>query len=83
MSVSVPWVVVVVRAWLDPEGIRIRLLCNDSEGGLAERTTCTPHQAGLALEQWVELLRRDPRRADDAGVDGASVDSPGDHGRHP
>jgi hypothetical protein len=77
-----PWVVVVVRAWSDPDGTRIRLLCNDSDGGRAEQTTRSPNQAGLTVEQWLDPLRRDPRRADDAGVDGASLDSADDHGRH-
>lgn len=83
MSRSVPWVLVVVRAWLDPEGMRIRLLRSDSEGGQAEQTTRAPHQAGVVVEHWIEQLRRDPRRAEDAGVDDTSLDSPGDHGRNP
>lgn len=83
MSRTAPWVVVVVRAWLDPEGTRIRLLRNDSEGGRAERTTSTPQKAGVVVEQWIEELRRSPRRAEDAGVDDASLDSSGDHGRNP
>ena len=83
MPGSVPWVIVVVRAWLEPDGMRIRLLRNDSADGRAGRTTATPHQAGVAVEHWLEQLRRDSRRNPDAGGDGASIDSPGDHGRNP
>ncbi len=82
MSRSAPWVLVIVRAWLEEEGTRIRLLRNDSDGEQAERTAGTPHHAALVVEDWIEQLRRDPRRTGDAGVDETSLDSPGDHRRN-
>jgi hypothetical protein len=83
MLASGSWVLVVVRAWLDPSGPRIRLLRTSSDGQDVEAVVDSPESAGAVLAEWLDELRREPRRSGDAGRDGTSLGSPRDQGRHP
>ncbi|WP_164983849.1 hypothetical protein [Cellulomonas endophytica] len=47
------WSVVVVRAWVGTEGLRIRMLATDSAGGEAEAVVATSQAATDVLGTWL------------------------------
>jgi hypothetical protein len=46
----------VVRAWVEGEGVRIRLLVTDSTGGEADVVVATPEDATSLLSTWIRDL---------------------------
>ena len=76
MLASSPWVLVVVRAWVDPSGPRIRLLGSTSDGEEVSVVVGAPERAGAVLAEWLDGLRREPRRSGDGGRDGEFLGSP-------
>ncbi len=83
MVASGTWVLVVVRAWLDPGGPRIRLLRGSGDGQQLEVVVDDPERAGAVLREWLDELGRGSRRSADGGADGTCLGSPHDQGRHP
>jgi hypothetical protein len=50
------WITIVVRAWADAGGVRIRLLRADSAGGRDHRVVCSIDQAAATLTTWLQAL---------------------------
>jgi hypothetical protein len=50
------WSLIVVRAWVEAEGVRIRLLVTDSTGGEADIVVATADDATSVLGTWVRDL---------------------------
>jgi hypothetical protein len=73
------WITIVVRAWADVGGTRIRLLRVDSAGGRDHRVVASIDQAAATLTTWLrpmdrhrdEPATRARRGADAAGDDNA------------
>jgi hypothetical protein len=81
MSDEAAWITIVVRAWADVGGMRIRLLRVDSAGGRDPRVVASIDQAAATLTTWLRPLHghrdqpatRQRRGADAAGDDNADV----------
>jgi hypothetical protein len=72
------WITVVVRAWADAGGLRIRLLQADSAGGRDHRAVTSIDQAAATLTTWLQALEgattTSQRRTGRRGADAASDD---------
>ena len=50
------WITIVVRAWADAGGIRVRLLCADSERGVGNDVVASVDAAVDVVETWLQTL---------------------------
>ena len=82
MSDDDTWVTVVVRAWPDAGGLRIRLLRADSTGARDDQVVASVDQAAATLAAWLRPAttrqRRSGRRGGRRDADAAGDDAPGD-----
>jgi hypothetical protein len=53
------WITIVVRAWADVGGVRIRLLRADSAGDRDHRVVTSIDQAAAILTTWLQALDGD------------------------
>jgi hypothetical protein len=59
MAQAARWTVIVVRAWIDVGGIRVRLVGTDSEGGTMRSAAATPDEAALVVRSLLRELVAD------------------------
>jgi len=76
MSDDGSWITIVVRAWPDPGGLRIRLLRADSAGARDDRVVASVDQAAATLAAWLRPVTTQPRRAERRDQDAAGDDVP-------
>jgi hypothetical protein len=69
---SSDWCVLVLRAWRDPDGLKIRLLSSSEAGHATAVATSVPAACELVASHLAPLAdgpdERERRRADDAAV---------------
>jgi hypothetical protein len=78
MSDDDTWITIVVRAWPDPGGLRIRLLRADSTGARDDQVVASVDQAAATLAAWLRPATTPRRRAERRGADAAGDDAPDD-----
>ena len=76
MSDDDTWITIVVRAWPDPGGLRIRLLRADSTGARDDRVVASVDQAAATLSAWLRPATTRRRRAEGRGADAAGDEAP-------
>ncbi len=59
MAQAPRWAVIVVRAWIDVDGIRVRLVGTDSAGGTVRSAVATPDDAALVVRSLLRELAAD------------------------
>ena len=70
MAQAPRWAVIVVRAWVDAGGIRVRLVGTDSEGGSVRSAAASPEEAALVVRSLLRELVPDlPSGAGPAGTE--------------
>jgi hypothetical protein len=69
MSDDDTWITVVVRAWADAGGLRIRLLRADSLGAREDQVVASVDQAAATLAAWLRPATTRQRRAEGRGAD--------------
>jgi hypothetical protein len=50
------WTLIVLRAWVDVDGPRIRVLGTDSEGGQSQTVVASPEDAARVVRAWLGEL---------------------------
>jgi hypothetical protein len=82
MSDDDTWITIVVRAWPDPGGLRVRLLRADSTGARDDQVVASVDQAAATLAAWLRPAttrrRRGEGRGEGRGADAAGDDAPDD-----
>jgi hypothetical protein len=82
MSDDDGWITIVVRAWPDAGGLRIRLLRADSAGARDDRVVASVDRAAATLAAWLRPAttrqRRGDGRAEGRRADAAGDDAPDD-----
>jgi hypothetical protein len=78
MSDDDTWITIVVRAWPDPGGLRIRLLRADSTGARDDQVVASVDRAAATLAAWLRPATTRQRRAEGRGADAAGDDPPDD-----
>ena len=78
MSDDDTWITVVVRAWPDAGGLRIRLLRADSTGARDDQVVASVDQAAATLAAWLRPATTGQRRGGRRDADAAGDDAPGD-----
>ena len=78
MSDDDTWITIVVRAWPDAGGLRIRLLRADSMGARDDQVVASVDQAAATLAAWLRPATTRLRRAEGRGADAAGDDAPDD-----
>jgi hypothetical protein len=71
MSDDDTWITIVVRAWADAGGMRIRLLRADSSGARDDQVVASIDQAAATLTVWLRLATTSQRRPEGRGADAA------------
>jgi hypothetical protein len=75
------WITIVVRAWTDVGGLRVRLLWADSAGGRDHRMVTSTDQAAATLTTWLQALEEatttSHRHTGRRGADAADDDDAG------
>lgn len=61
MSQSPRWTLIVLRAWVDTEGMRVRVLGTDSAGKDTEIVVASPEAAARIVNMWLSDLAADTR----------------------
>jgi hypothetical protein len=56
MSQTPRWTLIVMRAWLDTEGVRVRMLGTDSAGRDAEVVVASHDDALRIVDAWLDDL---------------------------
>ncbi len=56
MSQTPRWTLIVLRAWVDTEGMRVRVLGTDSAGEDAETVVGSPEDAARIVNLWLSDL---------------------------
>jgi len=79
MSDDDTWITIVVRAWADAGGMRIRLLRADSSGARDDQVVASIDQAAATLTIWLRLATTSQRRPEGRGAD-ADDDGADDEG---
>jgi hypothetical protein len=74
MSDDDTWVTIVVRAWPDAGGLRIRLLRADSAGARDDQVVASVDQAAATLAAWLLSATTRQGRAEGCDQDAASDD---------
>jgi hypothetical protein len=72
------WITIVVRAWPDARGLRIRLLRADSTGARDDHVVASVDQAAATLAAWLRPATAGQRRAEGRGADAAGDAAPDD-----
>ena len=78
MSDDDTWVTIVVRAWPDAGGLRIRLLRADSAGARDDQVVASVDQAAARLSAWLRSATTRQRRAEGCDRDAAGDDDSDD-----
>jgi hypothetical protein len=78
MSDDDTWITIVVRAWPDPGGLRVRLLRADSTGARDDQVVASVDQAAATLAAWLRPVTTRRRRGEGRGADAAGDDAPDD-----
>jgi len=50
------WTLIVVRAWVDVDGLRVRVLGTGSAGGEAQIVVASPEDAARVVRAWLRDL---------------------------
>jgi hypothetical protein len=53
------WALIVLRAWLDTDGLRVRLLSTNSAGVDAEVVVKSPEDAAVVVCAWLRAVTQD------------------------
>jgi hypothetical protein len=72
------WITIVVRAWPDAGGLRIRLLRADSAGARDDQVVASVDQAAATLAAWLRPATMRQRRGEGRGADAVGDDAPDD-----
>ena len=75
MSDDDTWITIVVRAWPDAGGLRIRLLRADSAGARDDQVVASVDQAAATLAAWLRPATTRLRRAEGRGADAVGDDA--------
>jgi hypothetical protein len=71
MSDDDTWITIVVRAWAEAGGIRIRLLRADGSGARDDQVVASVDQAAATLTRWLRPATTGQRRPEGRGADAA------------
>jgi hypothetical protein len=78
MSDDDTWITIVVRAWADVGGLRIRLLRADSAGARDDQVVASVDQAAARLTAWLRSATTRQGRAEGRDQDAAGDDASDD-----